>query len=143
MAKKKKSRAGFVCIPCDGLATQEDGWVEFHAYLKTGHTPYAQGLDLEAIQKAIDAEVSPFDDEFDALVERKEKALRVIFRILSAFVVDWNWKDPKGNPYPKPHRNIQAIENTHPGEFEWLFDQLVEIIGEEEVAIPKSSDTPS
>jgi len=152
MAKKKTKKAkagtisvkaGVIRIPSNGLETQEEGWVDMHAYLKTTHLPYFQGLDLKALQVALDEKVSIFDDEFDASVERKERAMRVIHRLLSVFVLDWNWVYPDGAAYPEPRNNMEAFELLQLDEFEWLFDHMGKVVIEEEIAIPKSSDTPS
>lgn len=143
MGKKKAPETGVIRIPSEDLPSQKDGWVEMHAYVKTLHLPYFQGLDLEALQKALEREVSPFDEEYEALIERKERAMWIVYRMLSVFILDWNWTYPGGAPYPGPYRNIEAIEIVRPDEFEWLFDKLGKIIGEEELTIPKSNDTPS
>jgi len=151
MAKKKGKikadsvsvKAGVVRIPSGELETQKEGWVEMHAYLKTIHLPYFQKLDLGALQEALDEEVSPFDEEYEAGLERKQRAMRLIHRLLSVFVLDWNWVYPDGAVYPNPRNNIEAFELLQVGEYEWLFARMGEVITEEEIAIPKSSDTPS
>lgn len=140
---KKEAGVGIIRIPSDGLATQEDGWVEMSAYAKTKHLPYFQGLDLERLSEAIALKISFEADDWDTLVERKEKAIAVVCKLLSVFVTDWNWKDGQGNPYPKPHRNAGALEETQPEEFEWLFEQFGNLVSGESVVIPKSNDTPS
>lgn len=151
MAKKKSKtkartiavKAGVVRIPSNGLETQQEGWVEMHAYLKKVHIPYFQGLDFGAIQKAIDEEASPFGEDYEDVVKRKQQAMGVIDRLLSAFVLDWNWTYPDGVSYQSPHNNIDAFEEIDLDEFEWLFDQMAKIVTEEDIVIPKSSGTPS
>jgi|GEM_PF-3409330 len=142
-ARSVSVKAGVVRIPSNGLETQEEGWVEMHAYLKTIHLPYFQGLDLSILQKVLDEEVSPFDEDYEPALERKERAMRVIHRLLSVFVLDWNWVYPDGAAYPGPCKNIEAFELLQLNEFEWLFARMGEVIAEEEIAIPKSSDMPS
>lgn len=151
MTKKKRKakarsisvKAGVVRIPSNGLETQKDGWVDMHAYLKTTHLPYFQGLDLGKLQIVLDEEVSPFDEDYEPAVERKERAMRVVHRLLSVFVLDWNWTYLDGADYPRPCKNIEAFELVQLDEFEWLFARMGEILTEEEITIPKSSDTPS
>lgn len=142
-AKTVSVKAGVVRIPSNGLETQEEGWVEMHAYLKTIHLPYFQGLKLGALQKVLDEEVSPFDEDYEPALERKERAMRVVHRLLSVFVLDWNWAYPDGTAYVSPCKNIEAFELVQLGEFEWLFARMGEILTDEEITIPKSSDTPS
>ena len=142
-AKTVSVKAGVVRIPSNGLETQKKGWVEMHAYLKTTHLPYFQGLDLGILQKVLDEEVSPFDEDYEPALERKERAMRVVHRLLSVFVLDWNWVYPDGAAYPGPCKNIETFELVQLLEFEWLFERMGEIIAGEEIAIPKSNDTPS
>ena len=136
-------KAGVIRIPSNGLETQKEGWVEMHAYLKTIHLPYFQGLDLGTLQKVLDEEVSPFDEDYEPALERKERAMRVVHRLLSVFVLDWNWVYPDGTAYESPRKNIEAFELVQLDEFEWLFERMGEVLTGEEIAIPKSNDTPS
>lgn len=141
MGKKKKQATpgstsgmgGIIRIPSNGLATQEEGWVEMSSYMKMKHLPYVEALNLRDLKKAwAKLQVSA----------RGNKVLTLRFDLMATFVTDWNWKDREGNPYPKPAGNPSVFWELKPQEYRWLWDRIWDVIGEN-YGIPKASDTPS
>jgi len=109
---KKKATMGIVRIPCDGLATQEKGWVEISAYLKVKHLPYVEALRESGFDKA-------------ATAREKEEALGPTYDLLSVLVEDWNWKAPDGSPYPKPYKNPEVFADLRPAEYDWIREKAL------------------
>jgi len=130
MAKKK---AGIIRIPCDGLATQEGGWVEMSSYLRTKHLPYVQALSRK-----------DFDVTWEELSisERGNLVLSLRYAFLAVYVYNWNWKNIDGKAYPKPADNGAVFGDLRAVEFNWLWEKVWETIGEA-TSIPKVNDTPS
>jgi len=128
-----KDKTGIIRVPCDGLATQEGGWVEVCAYLMVKHLPYVWAIDERG-----------FDKKQEELPnsERGKAVLALRCDLMVTFVIDWNWKDPKGNPYPKPAGNVEAFQSLRPPEFNWLWETVWATI-REGMEIPKANDTPS
>lgn len=127
MAKKN---LGIERVPSDDLTSQPEGWVEMHSYLKTKHLPYLMSLDEETLRD--DAKVGA----------EKAEAMQRIFEFLAQFITDWNWKDPKGNAYPKPDGNPDVFGELHPKEFRWVNHRLRECVTED-IDIPKTNGAPS
>lgn len=125
--KPAKDKVGVIRIPSNGLDSQKDGWVEMAAYLKIGHLPYVDALDLTAIKE-------------DGLPEEKTKSQETTFALLGAFVVDWNWKGFDGKPYPKPMGNPGIFREIRREEYTWIWNRLWESVGGN-IGIPKANDT--
>lgn len=127
-----KKQAGVVRVSCDGLATQERGWVEMSSYLRTKHLPYVQALS-----------VKDFEDTWEELSisERGDIVLGLRGDFLAVFVYNWNWKGIDGKPYPKPAGNAGVFGDLRPAEFNWLWEKVWEMVPEG-TEIPKASDTP-
>lgn len=127
MATKKKK--GVTRLPSDDLPLQEGGWVEMVTYLKTKDLPYILKFDAVAL-------VDP-----EATIEEQEEALERTYRLLARAIMDWNWKDPEGDPYPKPKGNAEVFGELMPKEFDWLVTRLNKTLAEQ-AAVPKQTDTP-
>ena len=127
MPKKKKK--GIVRISSSDLASQPGGWVEMCGYLKTKHWPWIRSLNWADLAKE------------DITSEEHEATLSRAYELLSRLVLDWNWKDPDGDPYPKPADNPSVFAEIALDEFTWLIGEYNKIVGKQ-TTIPKQNDTP-
>ena len=128
MAKK----IGVVRVLSDDLPSQAEGWVEMSSYVKRKHLPYLNALsNLEVLGSA------------EASADEKAQEMVKMDRFLAVFIEAWNWKDRDGKAYPQPAGNPEIFGELMPEECNWLIAKTNEVLGEEELEVPKQNDTPS
>ena len=125
-----EQKAGVERLLSEDVPTQADGWVDVCAYLLTKHLPYVLALDD-----------GPLGDD-SATAQEKEQSLRRRYELLSKFVLDWDWKDPQGRAYPKPHDNPDVFGELRPVEMRWLYARVIDRMAQDG-EIPKQNGEPS
>ena len=122
---------GVIRIPSSEVETQADGWVEISAYVKRKHIPYLAALQTVDEKVLANPKAKP---------EARAREMRKLDEFLASFVYAWDWKDPKGNPYPQPD-TYEALGELRQEEWAWLQGKANEIMAQEQ-GIPKENGTP-
>jgi len=74
----------------------------------------------------------------------KEKAEEDMLAAIARNIVDWNWTDIMGEPYPKPYQNLEAMGMLTPDEVLWIWRVIIdESLGERKKGLQPSQKRSS